>query len=301
MANRFRNAGLVEQLSGWSSNVTLALDTSVKGAPGRAALTISGTLATAGSGAFIFNAADNRPTLTPGQKQEFSVLVAGKVNGVAVLPQIKIIYVTSLGGIAGVEAIVPGPAEYSVEGEAVRGLRGTYRRAWARLTAPASTATYILQAEVYAPSNGSTYELAMVKPFGDFPTGAVHHLLFDPGPHTDADLNLPAWPALRPFRNPPQITPVANRTAFQTAAGINKTRLLYAEAPVDFRGQVRCTPTEADTLEQFYRAGHERFWIVRPDTDELCVATWLPDGAPRPSAHLGLTTIMDVGLQLTVA
>ncbi|WGM45233.1 hypothetical protein KOAAANKH_00094 [Brevundimonas sp. NIBR10] len=299
MANRLRNAGFLELTSGYESNLALSLDASVRGAPGRAGLVAAGSVSSGGT-VLTRNAVGNRPTITVGQTAEVSLLLAASVDGVPVTPFAEVVWVNAGEGDISTTPLTVSPVEYSAEGVGVRGLRQTFFRAWGRVVAPATTAKLMLQARMVAPSAGAA-ALTYLKPLIVTPTGAAHPHPWDPGTHTDTNLNLPAWPPLRPFRNPPQVTPIANRTGFQSASGINKTRLLYREPPVDLRGSVRCTPPELDVLDQFYRAGHDRFWIVRPDTDELCVATWLPDGAPKPSAHLGLTTIMDVGLQLTVA
>lgn len=286
MSNLFGNAAFLDGAVSWSpfAGCDLAVDDTALGAAGRAVLS-----ALTSTDAVPLGLVSDTAALTSGVLYEVRVLAAAVPDG----EQITLDRVGGAGSIA-IPRVRIGVAP------AARGLADSFDLYAIRTTVPA-TGTWRLQAFSSTPSVGSR-RIAIMKPFLDIARADGLPRPFDPGQHATTDINLPVWPTvLRPFRNPVQIAPVPSRVAFQTSSGIDKTRRLFTEPPVDLRGQIRCTSAEMDALQTFHDAGHDRFWVVRPDTDQLCVASWKPDGMPKPVEFRGPTTIVEVGLQVSIA
>ncbi|ASE39141.1 hypothetical protein CEP68_06290 [Brevundimonas vesicularis] len=134
------------------------------------------------------------------------------------------------------------------------------------------------------------------------PIGRSVPMPWDPGQHGDDDLNFAAWPdILRPFRGGGGGEVQPGRVEYQSGAGRPKSRRVALDPVRKFMGQVRCDGIERAALEQFWREGPGDFWIVEPDTDRLCVASWAADGAPIMMEGRGLTCLMQVGLWMETA
>ena len=126
--------------------------------------------------------------------------------------------------------------------------------------------------------------------------------VWDPGSHSNPDLQLPIWPSsLRPVQASSNPQPVANARAFSTDSNIPIREDLYTGLHYQFKGEVRVTPDELDDLELLYETARDGFFFVDPFSDRLCIAEWLADGAPTFSSDQGLTAIYSFGLHLTVA
>jgi hypothetical protein len=122
---------------------------------------------------------------------------------------------------------------------------------------------------------------------------------WDPGVHANPDLQLPVWPADLPgFRGQLTIDPYADLKPFAGDVGIPVNSRTYSGLQHQVRGQMRLTQEQDDTLARFYDAGAPEFYFVRPDTDELCIAQWLADGAPRLVETRGQFVFREVGLHI---
>lgn len=277
---------MLDGVSGWSAaSGSLSIDESTFGAPGRLVLVVSQT-------------SDGQPV---GVNSDAMTLAAGQSFFIRL----------GIGSTSG------EPAQVTLEASGQTPIQIPRRRAAVRPPGRAladGMDWHVAQGAVPAAGNWS------LKVKGAGPTTGPRKLAlfqpqvtearadglpppFDPGPHATTDLNLPSWPVvLRPFLGDSSPTPMPSRSTFQTADGFNRSRRLFVDPPVNFRGLLRCDAAEADALEAFHRdLGTGAFYLVRPDTGQLCVATWMADGAPRPTDFRGPTTIYEVGLQLTLA
>ena len=69
----------------------------------------------------------------------------------------------------------------------------------------------------------------------------------------------------------------------------------------EFTGVLRCREDEADILMAFARDRKRKFWFLRPDNGELCIARWAPNGDPAPRATNATTIDYQLGLVLQLA
>ena len=148
-----------------------------------------------------------------------------------------------------------------------------------------------------------TVSVLLLKPMvARVPAGRTLPLLWTPGQHNGADLAFASWPdILRPFRAGAGGEVQPGRVEYQAGAGRPKSRRVALDPVRKFMGQVRCDGVERAALEQFWREGAGDFWIVEPDTDRLCIASWSADGAPMMIEQRGLTCMMQVGLWMETA
>lgn len=287
MGNLIRNAGFLDGSTNWTALTSnaIAVDETVYGAPGRAVLK-----ATTSTNAAELGVTSDAVALVAGQ-QFYARVQTGSITGEPVAVRLERVGQSPQIIVPRSRLAARAPSRGLSEGMDLHVSMGTV---------PAS-GDWRLRVTGTGPRTGNR-SICIHKPMIGAARSDGLPPPFDPGAHANADLNLPAWPAeLRPFLADSMLKPLQNRSSFQTASGIARTRRLFAEAPVDLRGSLRCTEAEAEALEAFLRAGHSEFWVVRPDTDQLCVACWLSDGSPAPADHRGATVIMEVGLQLTVA
>lgn len=290
MGNALKNAGLLDGITGWSPfpGGVLAVDESVLGAPGRAVLAVTGAGA-AGS---------------PGGAYSDLVAAAASVEAyagfVATQPdwRVDVQFVAADGNTQ--VAVLPVPIVRNPIGNAARGLPATFARAYARLAAPAGAAKMRLRA--YSMLSGGGYAATLLKPYLAPAPADPRPTLWDPGSHNNPDLQLPAWPsALPPFQADAMAQPIANAKAWTGDQGIPVREDLYRALHFEYRPRMRLDIGGQDTLEQFFERQRDPFYVVRPDTDQLCVADWLADGAPKPVSINGPWTMVEVGLHLEVA
>lgn len=285
--NLLKNAGFLDASTGWAglSSSALAVDETTYGAPGRTVL-----VATTSTNGAELGLVSDTVALAAGDRFHARARV-GSLTGETVAVRLERVGAVPQILLPRVDPATSQPSRGLSRGMSLHVASGTVPtdgdwRLRVTGTGPRTGARGLC---LYRPWIGPARDDGLPPPF-------------DPGTHASTDLNLPCWPsALRPFLVDTSLKPLPNRSGFQTSSGITRTRRLFAEAPTDLRGRVRCTEAEAEALDAFHRAAHEAFWIVRPDSDQLCVACWLADGSPTPSDYRGLTTIVEVGLQLTVA
>jgi hypothetical protein len=293
MANQVQNAGGLDGVTGWSatSGAAKSIDEAVLGGPGRAVIKAAKAL-TAGQGLALWSEGF---AVTAGQVIEAAGAIGNSEGG---LPGLALEIVDGGGAVLS-STPLPVSAPDSAGGPR-RGLAATFAQAYGRVTAPAS-GTARLRATSTA-TIGATHQLALLRPFLDRP-GSARRSAWDPGPHLNPDLQLPTWPASLPgLRRNLQVAPYANRVAFAGEAGIPSTDKLYGGSlQVAVTAQLGLDPEQADVLDQFFLASTGPFFFLRPDTDQLCYAQWLAEGAPRPAGYSGVNPLVEVGLHLWIA
>ena len=306
MGNRLSNAGFIDLAAGWtaSAELTLAADEAVRGAPGRIALVGSGNATAPNQTLTVQPATGVRPALTAGDLVEASAFIVAFVAGEAVAPTARLVFRDAGGASLGAATdLSVMPAALSLHGEGVNGLSATFRRAWGRAVAPAGTASATIEARVTVPTSGQVVQLAVLKPLVDtVATGRSEPLLWDPGVHAAADLQLPAWPnTLKPFQAGPGSEPKVAVVEFEAGPSRPTSRSTSLDPARRFNGTVRCDPVQRNILEAFWRSRPGDFWIVEPDSERLCVGAFAADGAPRMAETRGPTSMISVGLWLETA
>jgi len=280
------------------------VDESVRGAPGRAVLKAVGTTNAVNQAQTVRPATARRPPVPPNAVIEVSASVAAFVNGAPVAPRVQAVLWTSLGNQIGA-AIDLGVAlpRQPQHGEAVQGVRTTFRRAFGRLTTPANAAMCDLTITVTGGASGSTLEIDLLKPLvAVLPTGKAEPITFDPGLHAAVDSQLPVWPSiLRGFSLGQGGERSPDRVEFQGVTGRPASRRLAFDPPRRLNATIRCDPVQRAVLEAFHRDTPGDFYIVEPDSDRLCVASFAAEGAPRMTEDLGEVALMSVGLWLETA
>lgn len=277
--NLLRNAGLLDQVADWSSGGgALTVNETTIGAPGRAVLVT-------GAG----GAATSRVDVIAGEVLEISALAGSDGDP----PRVE--FVVFDGGGAVIYATVI-PYRRLAQGRGRRGLISTFNDAYARLTVPVTGRAWIS----FTSFGGVMSQIYAMRPYIGRP--GLAPMRWDPGAHGNPDLQLPVWPADLPsFRGQVTADPITNLKAFAGDVGIPANTRLYGELRHQYRGQMRLSPEQDDVLTSFYRSGAQRFFMVRQDTAELCIAEWLADGVPRLAEMRGPYAIRDVGFHTTIA
>ena len=289
MGNGIKNAGLLDGVTDWSATAgaVRTVDDATIGAPGRNVLVVTKTLTTGQA----ISAWSTGLAVTAGQIIEIFALAG---NSEAGLTGLTLQVLDGGGAVIGSTAIAQ---RRRASGAPRRGLSIAFNDHFGKVAAPA-TCTARLLATSTATANAS-HQLCLTKPYLGLAGAGLAR--WDPGAHTNPDLDLPIWPAaLPPFRSvSPE--PYANRKPFAGDAGIPSSAKLYA-GPLHhaLRGQMRLTLETADVLAAFFESDAEPFYIVRPDTEQLCMAEWLDSGAPKPGEQRGRFTFVDVGLHIWV-
>lgn len=299
MGNLLRNAGYLEGTAGWTATaqLTLAVDDATRGGPGRHVLVGSGTTTAVNQVQAVRTLAADRPVVTAGQVVEaYAGLHASPTASLAIE------WYNAGGSLISATALTQRPALLTQHGSGIRGLGETFARGYGRATAPAGTARAGLVLSVQPAASGTAVTLALLKPFlGLVPALTGEPSLWDPGTHQEAGLDLPAWPSLRPFQAGPLVQPTPARTEFSSAEGLAVTRRISTLPRKRFQGRTRCDAVQRALLEDFFAEAHPAFWFVDPETEQLCVARWAAGGEPRAAEVRGVTTLMEVGLNLEIA
>lgn len=307
MANGLWNAGFLHGAEHWVTvgGGALTVDETHRGAPGRAVLRASRLAATVGLSAPIEPAADRRVDVDVGDVVEFSAGVLGLVGLVetAVAPRAFAVFYNGTGGVVETRPLIVRPPELAAHGLGLAGVRASFYSVYQRENAPEGAVKAALRVEALSTAANQTVAVLLLKPMlGRVPQGRAVPLLWTPGQHGLADLAFSTWPdMLRPFRGGGGGEVQPGRVEYQSGAGRPKSRRVAHDPVRKFMGQVRCDGVERAVLEQFWREGPSDFWIVEPDTDRLCIASWAADGAPMMMEARGLTCLMQVGLWMETA
>lgn len=298
MPNALRNAGFLDGADSWTTpRGTLAVDEVTLGAPGRAVLTDIGTTGASNETEYVESAAATALAVGAGQPVEAYAQWSASIGS----GSIGVAFYTSGASLISVLAV---PQIYTAIDAPALGVREAYNRSWGQLVAPASTASARLRLISAVPgASGQAFTLALLKPYLALPDVQTPGR-FDPGSHTNSDLAaIPAWPSsLPPFlADQGQAKPYPNRADFTGDAGIPSVNRLYPTLQHDFTGQMRLSRLQFAQLMAFFTAGAPLFYFARPDTDELCFASWSKGGEPTVSARRGPWLMVNVGLKLRVA
>lgn len=305
MANGLWNAGFLQGVAHWTSAGALTVDEQNRGAPGRAVLRASKVMATSGATVDLQPAAAGRPGVEAGQTVQLSGSALGLLGTVEtpVAPRAFAVFYNAAGGVIENRPLTVRAPEISGHTPGRAGVRGSFYTIQQREVAPAAAAKASLRFEAQSSAANQTVAILALKPMlaAVEPNRSVP-LLWTPGRHDDPDLAYEAWPeVLKPFRNGAGGEPQPGRVEYQAGAGRPKSRRTALDPVRKFIGQIRCDGVERAALEQFWREGPGDFWIVEPDTDRLCVASWAADGAPVMVEQRGPTSIMQVGLWMETA
>ncbi len=292
MGNALKNAGFVDTHTDWAQtgSATLAVDETTRGAPGRAVLTLSRTASGSGQAATAYGLAG---AVTAGDPIEAFGLY-GASGAAAELA----VAIYSGGGSLLSRTVVPQMR--AAQGTARRGVASTMAYGYL-LTTAAATGTARLELKTTSAAAGATVGW-LAKPYLDKAYVARPYPVFDPGAHTNVDLQLPVWPSsLPPISDEGySATPTDVAGEFATDSGVPIYPRRTGAPWWMVRGQMLCDPLQQDALDTFFRDAR-KFWFVRPDTGDLCIARWTKDGTPRPARQVPGKAYVAVGLLLQVA
>lgn len=304
MPNLMTNAGFLDGTSGWSVTgpLTVAVDETVRGDPGRAVLVASGATTTTNQTMALAPTTAARPVVVPGQNIELNAYALALVNGGEVTPTARLNLLTAGGAQVQSVTLAPQAAPFAALGLGVMGLRGTFRRLFHQMVVPATAVRAELVVSHAPAASGAAVVLALLKPqLAVRPAGRTEPMSFEPGLHASVDLQRDAWPLdLQPFDLGPGGERQPDRVEFQAGASAPQQRRRASDPVRKFSGQLRCDPVQRATLEAFWRTA-SAFWIVEPDSDRLCVGRFAADGAPRMVEDLGVECRMAVDLWLETA
>lgn len=303
MANGLWNAGFLQGAARWSSaGAVLSVDEHDRGAPGRAVLKatrapIASVSNTVGVGQSI--------GVSAGQILELSAGMLGLrgTNETPAAPKAYVIFYDSADGVVESRSLKVRAPEIGSHAPGRAGVRGSFYSVFQREVVPQGSVKAGLWAEAETDAANQRIGVLLLKPMiGVVEPGRITPLPWAPGQHDDSDLAFATWPdILRPFRSGAGGEVQPGRVEYQAGAGRPKSRRVALDPVRRFLGQLRCDGVERATLEQFWREGPADFWIVEPDTDRLCIASWTADGAPMMTEQRGPTCLMQVGLWMETA
>jgi len=181
------------------------------------------------------------------------------------------------------------------------GLASSFHFSHARRIVPAGATRARLRLLGTSQSAGNAH-LLLMKPYLEaLPSSKTKYRCWDPGLSINPDLDLPHWPSELPHIRADNfsVEPIPTRKGFQGETGVTLTKKVTTVPWYLARGSVKVNQEGHAILDKFFRTGSEPFWFVRPDTLQLCRATWLPDGEPVYSG-LGADKMASFGLQIQV-
>ena len=293
--NQITNAGFVDGTSGWGSSAgtVLSVDETIRGYEGR--LVLKATKVVANAEGVIINMSDAQAV----------PVVAGRVLEVFAHyeynrgPSYVAVNFYNAGGAFVASETVD---RQSLSDQNPRlGLSKSYNFAHERITVPATATKARLALYGTATSAGAS-ELMLMKPYLEMlPSVKTKYRCWDPGPSLNIDLSLPVWPADLPHIRADSfnLMPIPTRRGFKGDAGVMITKKLVNVPWYTIQASVRVDQELHAVLDKFFRTAAEPFWFVRPDTLQLCQATWLDDGDPVYSG-LGSDKMATFGLQIRV-
>lgn len=289
MSNHIVNATFLEGVDGVSvDNATLSVDEAVYGALGRAVV-----LATPAGPATVTIYSPSAGGLVLNQTVEASIYAWGP-------PGMTVSVRSGTIGSGFVSSPIPLVSSADPVGPR-RGIPGSFNFYRGRFAAPrAGSARFLVTGTTTGPT-----PLAIMKPFldpGPLRAGAPWQP-WQAGPHVSADLNLASWPTSLPLPtdNSLQFEGIPTRKGFAGDSGVPATRPVTRTQRFKMRGELSLDMEQRDTLDQFFRNSQGPFWITRPDTHQICQATWLEDGEPSDGGLLRGNRKTQVGLLLKVA
>ena len=293
--NQLVNAGFQDGVTGWigSGGTVLSVDDSVLGYEGRLVLKASKNVANAENISSISHP-DYSVEVEAGETLEVFAHHAF-TRGLSYLR--ANFYVTKNGVLL---PSVPITLVSQKKIEPKLGLSQSFDFSHSRIVVP-DTATYVRLSLMGTASSAGVGDLLLMKPYLEvLPSHKAKYRCWDPGPSINPDLNIPHWPSELPHIKADNfaIEPIPTRRGFVTDSGVEISQKLV-NVPW-YRAQVTVAVNqETQTiLDQFFRNTDE-FWFIRPDTLQLCQATWLANGEPAYSG-LGPDRVATVSLQIRV-
>lgn len=158
--------------------------------------------------------------------------------------------------------------------------------------------------EVLATAGGSgSLEAWLSKPYLDGTWQERPTYVWDPGSHANADLSgLRVWPASLPpvLLEGFDAQPTPLRSGWVSDGGRELTQRMAGSSATQMRGRMSLSLEQLTVLEAFNEDSEEAFLFVRPDTQQLCLAQWLADGAPASAPNGAGRHYASFGLQLDV-
>lgn len=264
MANMLLNAAALDGGADWTGSTSR--DDAVVGAPGKAVFVSTG-------GAIY----SNDVPVTAGKMID----TGGLYFGTALTVQFR-----NGGTLISAVAV---PLRLKGDGAPRRGLAGSFDVARGRILVPVGATTARLRVD----GPGTVY---LLRPRLETTLVARERHLWQPGAHSNIDLNLPVWPIDFPTPRGFDADPIATRGSFAGDAGVPITRRKFRTRRYLAKVGYDVTEDELDRLMKFFDETSGPFWYSRPDSRELCRARWTADGEPKPG---GLTR-GGRGLELTL-
>lgn len=253
MGNRVLNATGQDGVADWTG--ATSVDETTVGAEGRVVIVSSGG-----------SLRSSTTPVAPGQTVEAAGLVAGTSAALVVE------FLDGGGSVLQSAAI---PVRSAGVGSPRRGIASSFTIARGRLVAPSSTAS----ARLRATATGTVY---LLRPWLESTPYGDGRSLWQAGPHTNPDLDLPVWPSALPILAEDGYTlePIPTRAEFAGDVGVPITRSRSTTRRYKLRGTLALDSEEQDRLEQFFDDRNGAFWFTRPDNMALQRARWLADGEP---------------------
>lgn len=287
--NQLKNAGFQDGISDWSTpgGWTKSIDDSVYGFDGRAVFKAVKNVSI-GEDGYIVAGTGNTPAVQAGQTVE--VFGHAYYNRGDLTPYVRF---NGTNDVA-VPLVTRG------DGNPRFGLARSFDFYHGRITAPVTGNMELTFRRVQAVSAGPAV-LLLMKPYLEvLPSQKTKYRCWDPGSSVNPDLDLPHWPSDLPHLRADSFSaePVPLRRGFSTDSGVEITKKVLNAPWYRAQGSIRINQETHAILDNFFRTTKE-FWFVRPDTLQLCIATWLADGDPVYSG-LGSDKMASFGLQIHV-
>ncbi|KQV66643.1 hypothetical protein [Caulobacter sp. Root343] len=291
--NDLTNASFLDGTGGWTAvGGTLSVDEGQagRGGKGRAVL-VASRVAT--SGGQTAGARSTGVAVTAGQTLE----VAGLYGSTGASVELALAIYS---GVTLISRTVL-PKIRSAAGVCRQGAPELLNAAYALMAAPQ---TGLASVEVVATSGGAgAFEAWLSKPYLDAVWEDRKAYVWDPGLFANPDLSaMRRWPAhfppilLEGYGN--QKTKI--REAFSGDSDREGTLRKAGLPAINVTGRMHMTLAQYADLEDFHTASDDPFLFVRPETAQLCRATWRADGNPDDEPT-GVGTVYGmIGLQLVV-
>ena len=290
--NELTNAGFAEGTSFWDvlgNNGAAYIDETVHGYEGRSVFALNGTNGTNFS--ITQNAAYKTP-VTLGQVLE----VFGHHAALKATSKLVVQFSANVNFTAPTEIEVP--ILNKGDGDPRLGLAKSYNFSHARINSPVNGYARI---RLLGTPNAANPRLLLMKPYLERVLAKTKYRCWDPGKHVNPDLQIPHWPSELPHLRADQFSApiIPSRVGFSGDKGVSVTKKLTRSPWYNVSGQLRGDQETHAILDRFFRTAPEPFWFVRPDTLQLCRATWMAEGEPSMSG-LGPDKTIQFGLQLSI-
>lgn len=250
MRNRIPNSSGLDGATGWAAGSDLVVDSINIGAEARIAIT---------GGASVSAPEVNVAGLT-------AIYASALFQGQRAFVRFNV----------GGDVVIP--LRRRASRSATRGIASTFSLAAGVLAVPGGATTARIIADGLANGN------ALFRPYLDAYVGE-RPSVWTPGPHLNPDLDLVAWPG--DLRNAEadgvELEPIALRKSFAGDDGTPTTRRVASTSRYFMTMTLALDNVQRDRLDQFWRANHDEFFLIRPDTGDLVIAEWADDGDPRDS------------------